>query len=319
MEQYDLKIISTRRGRGSFICETDQGLKLVTEFSGSGNRLHFQNKVLRHLKDQGYELVDMVVENAEGNLVTVDRDETAYVVKDWFEGRECDTKNDEDILSAIRNLARLHLLLRIPEENLEEPYVEISLKEEYERRNREIKKVRSFMRDRRRKNDFESLYLNSFSMFFEQAVEARVALEESEYDTMRGEALYRGTLCHGDYNQHQILNTRRGTATTNFNRCRYDVQCGDLYQFMRKILEKQSWNPRIGLKMLEEYDRILSLGEREREYLKVRLAYPEKFWKLANHYYNHNKAWIPGKNVEKLTMLIEQQQKREAFLKILDL
>ena len=71
--------------------------------------------------------------------------------------------------------------------------------------------------------------------------------------------------------------------------------------------------------MLEEYDRILSLGKREREYLKVRLAYPEKFWKLANHYYNHNKAWIPGKNVEKLTMLIDQQQKQEAFLKILDL
>ena len=319
LEQYDLKITSTRRGRGSFICETDQGLKLVTEFSGSGNRLHFQNRVLQHLKDQGYELVDMVVENAEGNLVTVDRDETAYVVKDWFEGRECDTKNDEDILSAIRNLAHLHLLLCIPEENPEEPYVEISLKEEYERRNREIKKVRSFMRDRRRKNDFESLYLNSFSMFFEQAVEARAALEASEYDAMRQEALLRGTLCHGDYNQHQILNTRRGTATTNFNRCRYDVQCGDLYQFMRKILEKQSWNPRIGFKMLEEYDRILSLGKREREYLKVRLAYPEKFWKLANHYYNHNKAWIPGKNVEKLTMLIDQQQKREAFLKILDL
>ena len=40
---------------------------------------------------------------------------------------------------------------------------------------------------------------------------------------------------------------------------------------------------------------------------------------LANHYYNHNKAWIPGKNVEKLQMLVSQQQKREAFLKILDL
>lgn len=136
---------------------------------------------------------------------------------------------------------------------------------------------------------------------------------------MYAKSLRAGTLCHGDYNQHQILNTRKGMATTNFSKCRYDVQAGDLYQFMRKILEKQSWSPGLGMSMLEEYDRICTLDRPAREYLKIRLAYPEKFWKLANHYYNHNKAWIPGKNVEKLRMLISQQQKRDAFLKILDL
>lgn len=108
-------------------------------------------------------------------------------------------------------------------------------------------------------------------------------------------------------------------ATTNFTKCRYDVQTGDLYQFLRKILEKQEWDLKLGMAMVEEYDRELSLDRAAREYLRIRMAYPEKFWKLANHYYNHNKAWIPGKNVEKLQMLVSQQQKREAFLKILDL
>ena len=30
------------------------------------------------------------------------------------------------------------------------------------------------------------------------------------------------------------------------------------------------------------------------------MNYPEKYWKLANHYYTHNKAVISGKNVEKV-------------------
>ena len=31
------------------------------------------------------------------------------------------------------------------------------------------------------------------------------------------------------------------------------------------------------------------------------MNYPEKYWKQLNYYYNANKAWIPDKNVEKLT------------------
>jgi len=319
LEQYDLKITGTRRGRGSFICETDRGLKLITEFQGSENRLRFQNRVFDCLKEQGCTLVDRTVENAEGGLITKDRDGTAYIVKDWFDGRECDTKNQEEILSAVRNLAKLHKMLRMPHNDGGELYTGERLEEEYAGRNREIKKPCHFMRTRRRKNEFESCFLGCFSMFFEQAQEAQRSLADSSYGNMYETAVSEGLLCHGDYNQHQILHTRKGTATTNFIKCRYDVQAGDLYQFMRKILEKQNWSPALGLAMVEEYDRILGVDRAVREYLRIRLAYPEKFWKLANHYYNHNKAWIPGKHVEKLNMLISQQQKRDAFLKILDL
>lgn len=319
LEQYDLKIAGTRRGRGSFLCETDQGLKLITEFYGSVNRLRFQNRVLDHLREEGYALVDRTVENAEGELVTKDRDETVYIVKDWFDGRECDTKNGEDILRAVRNLAKIHRLMRLPETEGEEIYTGENLEEEYAGRNREIRKAWNFIKGRRRKNAFESCFLNHYAMFFAQAQEAQKLLLSSGYSEMYEEAVSGRLICHGDYNQHQILNTRKGMATTNFTKCRCDVQAGDLYQFLRKILEKQDWDPKLGMAMVEEYDKVLCLGRREREYLKIRLAYPEKFWKLANHYYNHNKAWLPGKNVEKLQTLVEQQQKRDAFLKILDL
>ena len=51
LEQYDLHVQSTRRGRGSFLCDTDRGLVQVTEFSGSQERLFFQNRVLFFLTE----------------------------------------------------------------------------------------------------------------------------------------------------------------------------------------------------------------------------------------------------------------------------
>ena len=45
-----------------------------------------------------------------------------------------------------------------------------------------------------------------------------------------------------------------------------------------------------------------------------RLAYPEKFWKIVNFYYNSRKAWIPGKNQEKLEKLVAQEKEKQKFL-----
>lgn len=316
LEQYDFKVISTRRGRGSFICETDQGLKLVTEASGQAGKLQFQNRLLHQLKEKGYERVDCIVENREGKLVSVDKDETAYLVKDWFEGRECDTKNEEDIRGAVRNLARLHRLMRMEEE--EKSFVGDPLEKELVRRIRELKKVRSFIMGKQGKNTFERTFLESYPVFLEQAVESLNQIQSVSMEELRKKSMARGCLCHGEYNQHHILMSRAGMATIDFSRCRYDIQMVDLYQFLRKILEKQNWSLGTGMGILEEYDREKGIGKQERDYLRIRLAFPEKFWKLANHYYNHNKAWIPGKHVEKLEMLNRQQEKRNLFLRILE-
>ena len=99
----------------------------------------------------------------------------------------------------------------------------------------------------------------------------------------------------------------------NFEKFSVDVQMNDLYLFMRKVLEKQNYDARLGRKMLKTYSEVRPLREEEREYLGIRLLYPEKFWKLANYYYNTNKAWIPGKHMEKLEKFLAQREKRVSF------
>jgi len=93
--------------------------------------------------------------------------------------------------------------------------------------------------------------------------------------------------------------TKEGIATTNFEKFRRDIQVEDLYYFLRKVLEKSGWKIRLGDGMLNAYSAIHPLTEGEMEYLKIRLIYPEKFWKTANSYYCTNKAWISVKNIIK--------------------
>ena len=68
---------------------------------------------------------------------------------------------------------------------------------------------------------------------------------------------------------------------------------------------------------MSAYEAIRPLSEYSKMELKLRLSYPEKFWKIINQYINANKSWIPEKNVEKLRKVIEQNgRKRELIDKI---
>lgn len=320
LEQYPFEIKQTAKGRGALICDTDEGLKIFKEYRGSEGRADFLYCLLQFLKNHGQERVDCIVKTKEEKTIARDVDGTAYIVRDWYEGRECDTKNREDILKAIRQLAEIHNILReFPEEIPD--YLQIqddTLLLENERHAKELKKVRNYISSRKKKNDFEMKFLKSFDMFYEEALKVielqKQELQEDKENDGKG-SIY--GICHGDYNQHNVIFSRQGIAVLNFEKASYDVQASDLGNFMRKILEKHNWNMGLGMDMLTAYNNIRSLSEQEIRQLYIRLAYPEKFWKIANHYFNTSKAWVCGRNLEKLDKFIAQNEARENFLQLI--
>ena len=60
-------------------------------------------------------------------------------------------------------------------------------------------------------------------------------------------------ICHGDFNQHNIVFRSEYAAVISFDNICYDVQIGDLARFMRKILEKNNWNMGLGMEMIRAY------------------------------------------------------------------
>ena len=100
----------------------------------------------------------------------------------------------------------------------------------------------------------------------------------------------------------------------NMSKINYAPQLQDLYDWLRKVMEKNNWNISLGNKIMEEYNKINPLNSEEYTILKIMLSYPEKFWKIINYYYNSNKAWYSEKNEEKLTQFLKQENLRHKFI-----
>lgn len=314
LEKYDFTVFRTYRGRGALVLVTDQGIRLLKEYSGNPKRLKKQERLLKKIEENSLVRVDSLVPNKDGELLSEDKDRVPYYVRNWFEGMECDVKSPEQIRLSAQKLAMLHRIMKMPE-FIEEGFTIDTLSHQFSRRTRELNKTRTFIRERSQKSEFENFYLSCFSHFYDQAVAAgeksRMQSELDLYESVKRD----GAVCHGDYTYHNLIYAAGDMAVINFEHFTNDTQIRDLGNFCRKVCEKNNWNIEIGRILLDGYTKVRMLSDAEWENLSLRLFYPEKFWKITNHYYNSRKAFHPEKSTEKLSALIESENRKLLFLK----
>lgn len=310
LEQYELTVNQITKGRGSYVCDTNQGIKILTPFRGSKERAAFLREILLYLKEQGFE-VEQISLTKNGDVVATDESEIRYVLKDMFAGSECSTRSVEDMKAAMEILGRFHILCgsRCPVEIPEFMNSGRSaLLPTYERHLRELVKVKNYIRMKQPKNDFEMRFQRLYPHYVKQAEESIRLLREN------GDAKGEYRLCHGDFNQHNVVRTKEGWRMINFEEMNVNLAVLDLANFLRKMLEKNGWSMEIGTQLTEAYNTQRELTKAEYRQLYTLLLFPEKFWKVANHYFNSHKAWISGRDIEKLDKIAEQEEKRIAFL-----
>ncbi|MBH1941883.1 hypothetical protein I5677_13350 [Mobilitalea sibirica] len=348
LKSYRLKIYNIYRARGAFLLETDNGLKLYKCFEGSKNRALFEHKVKEHLFQHGYYNTDLFVKTIQDDIIAEDSSGCQYIMKNWYWGEECNLKELSQIELAAANLAKLHCSLYNVDFTKEQMEYSISsdLLETFEKRNRELKRVKGYIKDKRQKNEFEISYLNYYEAFYEQGLEAADKMADSSYDLIMEDAIRQRKVCHGNYTYHNIIMLKNKAeaiskayippgwinrqpisatdlasscnsmiATTNFEKAYIGIQISDLYQFIRKVMEKNDWDILYGSNMIEAYDKVKTISKEEMKILYLLLLYPEKFWKITNFYYNGKKAWISSRNIQKLNSIGEQNMKKEMFLK----
>lgn len=309
LSAYPNEFTGNMKGRGSILCTDRAGIYLLKEYRGSVSRLELLDEVLKSLKANEF-LAEELVRTSEGAPCYTDIDGMTYFLRKTYQGRECDTKNAQELLYVTKHLARLHQLLGGWQPQAETPL--LSAAEDYAgKHTRELKKVRNYVRAKKKKNAFESEFLKSYEYYMAQAEQVLQLSAQAEVPVG---AL---RLCHGDFNQHNLIFTRDGLAVTGFDKLHYDLCVSDLTNFVRKILEKHNWNSGLGMDMIMAYNSVRELESWELKQLYLRLLYPEKYWKIVNHYYNARKTWVSQRDIEKLQRIFEQETKREEFLSML--
>lgn len=315
LEQYEIEVLRTKKGRGAIICDTNQGCLIFKEYAGTADRIKMQQQLLEQIRLAGRVSVEYIVMSKDGELFVKDNDGIAYVLKTYFEGKECNIYDKEECIEAVRTLACLHSSMQIPEKNFTGSFM-FCPEREYEKRNRELKRVRKYLRQKGQKNWFEIRLQQIFDYFLEQAQTMTgewQAYCTPEYLKIRQELT---GYCHGDYQYHNIIHCEKGWCIINFEKCLLDNPIRDLYLLLRKLLEKSNWSVSLGTELLEAYQQEYSIPDFSKIDLYYRLAYPEKFWKIVNFYFNSGKAWIPERNLEKLEKLVEQEKEKQNFLQV---
>lgn len=349
LRQYDIKLNRAARGRGGMLLDTDKGVRLFLECMYPNAFYERESDITAAIADNGYRLVDTYCRNIDGNLVSVDEDGRRYVLKNWFDGRECSTKELADVCDAVRALGKLHIAMENLPEKLavadavahtggvhavgyqsEEAGIDGKtssgqaygrrsepLINTYERHMKELKMATNYLKNKKRRTDFENIAYKNIGGFHREAVEAVERLNSPSIKAHLQNAYDTGELCHGSFNYHNVLFVGEDAAVTNFDRCRNECRIIDLYQFMRKILEKYDWDIKLAYRLMDEYNAVRSISDSDVELLSALFAFPEKFWKIINYYFNANKAWIPPKSIEKLNLVVEQNQSRQRLLETL--
>lgn len=317
LEQYDLNIEGTYRYKGNYGCVAKEGRFILQEYENSNDKMVTMDKLYKFLEENDF-VTDSVIANKEGEYVSVSPDGyNTYILKKWFDARECDREVKDDILMGARELGRWHRVCHEKfelEEELKGFHPGKDLQKAFHKHNKEMINIKNYIKKRRNKNYFEIYLQNILEDYYQQGIEALENLKKLNYLSEYSKAVIDGKINYGNFNYHNFLIKDNRVILINMCRINYAPPIQDLYDYLRKIMEKSEWDKDLGMSIIAEYDKENVLGQREKLLLKMLLSYPEKFWKIINYYYNSNKAWYSEKNEEKLIQFREQEEKRWEFI-----
>lgn len=74
LDQYEIEMLRTRKGRGAIICDTDRGCLIFKEYSGNPEKIKLQDRVLKKICETGVVPVERIIPNKEEVLLTEDGD-----------------------------------------------------------------------------------------------------------------------------------------------------------------------------------------------------------------------------------------------------
>ena len=83
LSQYPVTVRTTRKVRGALLCDTKEGLYLLSEYRGKQVRLEAEAALLLYLAEENGAHTDQIIKQRE-ELLSKNEEGTGYVLKMWY-------------------------------------------------------------------------------------------------------------------------------------------------------------------------------------------------------------------------------------------
>ena len=306
-EGYGLRFRGGTRTRTGLICRTDQGLRELKKPRGSMESLRLAFDVKEHLRKNGFRQVSRFYRTIEEEPFYL-HDGVPYTLEDVTPGEAMAEEREETFLKGAEILGRMHRAAKgLTSEAAQ--WNRMHLPKLYEKRRRELAKIRHRNDKRRNYDAIDLLLIRHYDRFMAQVQEAEELLKKGNYSMAVEQAEKAGAFCHNAYKGEALrLNERGEIYVGSFDKCSSELPLADLAYYLRRYLKKTEGNVGGVEKMLENYGEHCPLSASDLTILQGMLVYPEKFLRLVNEYYNRRRACVSPAMQERLASAAREEE-----------
>lgn len=316
-ESYGFKIKDIKSIKNICRIETDCGVKCFKRAHMSPSFFLFIYTAVNYLKEKGCEGVIPYSTTIDGSICIPDEDHVYYVV-DWIEARECKFKREEELRKAIKAAAELHKasIGYVPPKGAKPRIFYSKWVEKCDKKSAELLEFSKAIEDKEYINDFDEIFSKNLPYYWQQAKQSTGMINESPYWEISEASEKRGEFCHHDMANHNFLISDDGMVyLIDFDYCIMDTRLHDLCSLIIRNMRYGVWDIDKAYFVLNEYDKVYSIEQKELEVIKAFMTFPQDFWQIGLQYYVEKQPWAMEYFLMRLNRIIDDREIRDSFLK----
>lgn len=315
---YGVHILRTRKVRDITKLETDHGDLCLKGVDYKPEKLLYIYHAIEHLLKNGFCQLPAFIHTLTGDPYFTYNGEIFFITE-WIPGRESNFKNLVDLELAVVSLARMHRATRGFH-----PPAGIKLKsrhgkwtDRFRDRTEELRHYKEMALQNPNPTDFDRYYLKHVDQEMEDCEKALHLLTEANYHEMAKKAKKDGGFCHNDYVYHNVMinDLEPNAYIIDFDYARHDVRVYDLARFMRRVIKKKDQQKDLLDVILSSYISEYPLEPREYTLLAAFIQFPQRFWRMADRYYNRKRDWSEKRYYRQLKRSIKRQRHQKKLVK----
>lgn len=315
---YGLKITSSRQIRDIHQIITDQGPLCLKGVTYKPEKLLYIYHAMEHLLKNGFELIPAFIHTLTGDAYFEYNDQL-YFVTEWINGRECDFKDLVDLELAVVALAKMHRasLGFKPPSAIKQKSRQGKWLKRFHSRMKELQEFKAIAEQKTEPTKFDQYYLKHVDSKLLDCVKAIKLLELANYEELAKRSKKAAGFCHNDFVYHNVMvnDAEPQAYIIDFDYARHDMRTYDLARMMRRVIKEKDYQADLIDIILSAYNSEYPLETVEYVILAAFLQFPQRFWRMADRYYNRKRDWSEKRFYERLKRSVRRQQHQKKLVK----
>lgn len=296
-DEYNLKVNSLSKKRHLIIAHTDKGLFALNKKYISQDKLFYINNIKKSLVLSGFKDFQQEVLTKDYAPFISFKDEV-YALYPYKFNREMTFESDEDVLSCLSLLGRLH--------NKSKVNTNANLFLEYSKKLQELRKLKRNVSLKSKFTDFDVLFIKSYETYYQMGSNALEILKNA------GDV--KACLCLNDIKEESFLINDDYVLIDNLDKCLYNHFSLDLSHFILRYIRKHKPQYMTLNSLLDTYFSYNPPSKQDVIALYASIAFPLKYIDLIRQTYNKRQSLIPLSTISKLRKTIDMKEEIANYL-----